>query len=141
MKDLHMAFLDFWSQFEWNGQKIPAFPTGRVPENQPFPYITFDVVQGSFFSIAFPSTYIWCQLPMDGSYNVQTQRAEIMDSIAAAIPEKGVLLRFNNGMVKLERNDASFMEYYDPEDENEDVPTGEPVIGGKISVAVRFYVY
>jgi hypothetical protein len=142
MKELHMALLDFWSGFAWNGHPVPAFPSGRVPENQSFPYITFDVVQGSFFSVAFPAAFVWCQAPKDGSYNVQAQRAEIMDLIAKAIPESGRLLRFDGGMIKMERNEGNFLSYYDPEDENDSAeqPTGEPVIGGKISLSVRFYV-
>lgn len=140
MKNLHMALLDFWSGFSWGGKKIPAFPTGRVPKDQPFPYITFEVLEGGFFSFAFPTAIVWCQMPSDGSYNAQTQRAEILDLIAKAIPEGGTLIKFDGGMVKLDRNEGSFLSYYDPPEEN-DEPTTEPVIGGRISVSATFYIY
>ena len=139
MTNLHMALLDFWSSFKWEGKAIPAFPSGRVPENQPFPYITFEVIQGGYFSFALPTSFVWCKQPVDGSYNVQAQRAEIMDQIAKAIPESGKLLKFDGGMVRLERNDANFMSYYDETGEN-DEPAGEPIIGGRISVAAHFYL-
>lgn len=141
MTNLHLALLAFWSSFTWNGKPIPAFPESRVPENQPFPYITFEVIEGGFFSTNFPTAFIWCRQPMDGSINVQAQRASIMDQIARAIPESGRILRFDGGMVKLERNEGSFMSYYDPPEDNDENPTGEPVIGGRISVAVTFYIY
>ena len=139
MKNLHMALLNFWSGFSWGGKQIPAFPVGRVPENQPFPYITFEVLEGAFFSFALPTSFVWCKQPADGSYNVQAQRAEIMDQIAKAIPESGKLLKFEGGMVRLERNDANFMSYYDETGES-DEPAGEPIIGGRISVAAHFYI-
>lgn len=141
MKDIHLAWLDFWNGFSWNGQRLPAFPTGRVPDKQPFPYFTFDVQRGSFFSIGFPTAYIWCQQPLDLSYNAQTQRAEIMDAVAAAIPEGGRMLTFDGGAVWIQRNDANFMSYYDPkEEDNIESPTGEPVIGGRISVMTQYFV-
>lgn len=138
MTNLHMALLDFWSSFKWEGKAIPAFPSGRVPENQPFPYITFEVIQGGYFSFALPTAFVWCKQPTDGSYNVQAQRAEILDQIAKAIPESGKLLKFDGGMVRLERNDANFLSYYDEQQES---PTAEPVIGGRVSVAAHFYIY
>lgn len=138
MTKLHMALLEFWSSFEWQGEKIPAFPVGRVPENQPFPYITFEVIQGGFFGVSLPTTYVWCKQPSDGSYNVQAQRADILDQIAKAIPESGKMVRFDGGMVRLERNDTNFLSYYDePNTDN----TTEPVIGGRVSVSAHSYIY
>ena len=99
MKELHMALLDFWSGFAWNGQLVPAFPSGRVPENQAFPYITFDVVQGAFFSVAFPAAFVWCQAPKDGSYNVQAQRAEIIKYV---VKKGGIVLTNGQPMCKEE---------------------------------------
>lgn len=141
MKNLHLAWLEFWNGFTWNGQPIKAYPSGRVPDNEPFPYFTFDVQQGSFFSMGIPTAYIWCQQPKDLSYSAQAQRAEIMDQVAAAIPEGGRLLTFDGGAVWMKRNDANFMSYYDPkEEDNEEIPTGEPVIGGRISVMTQYFV-
>lgn len=140
MKNLHMALLEFWSSFQWKGQSIPAFPTGRVPKNQAFPYFTFDVAQGSYFTFSVPTAFIWCRQPMDLSYNAQAQRAEIMDAVAAAIPEGGRKISFEGGMVIIERNDANFLSYYNPEAQEDESPTAEPVIGGRISCIVRYYI-
>lgn len=141
MKNLHLAWLAFWNSFTWNGAPIPAFPSGRVPDGQAFPYFTFDVQQGRFFSIGIPTVYIWCRQPADLSFNAQTQRAEIMDQVAAAIPEGGKFLTFDGGAVWMQRNDANFMSYYDPkEEDNIESPTGEPVIGGRISLMTQYFV-
>ena len=141
MEELHKALRVFWSQFSYDGNPIPAFPAGRVPENHPFPYFTFEVMQGAFFRTTVPTSFIWCQAPSDGSFNVQAQRAKIMDQVAAAIPEAGTLIRFKWGAVVLNRNPAEFMRYYDPPDEGEEMPTAEPVIGGRISCEMKCYVY
>lgn len=140
--DLHMAWLEFWNSFEWNGQKIPAFPTGRAPKDQPFPYITFDVQHGAYFSTGFPTAFIWCRQPSDNSYNVQKQRAQIMDAVASKIPPvSGSMLTFSGGGIRIRRNGPNFMSYYDPkEEDNIESPTGEPVIGGRISLEVTYFV-
>ena len=140
MEALHKALRAFWSQFSYGGNQIPAFPAGRVPNGQPFPYFTFDVIQGAFFKTTIPTAFIWCQAPLDGSFNVQAQRAAIMDQVAAAIPEGGRLLRFNGGAVILERNPSEFMRYYDPPEEGGESPATEPVIGGRISYEMRCYI-
>lgn len=141
MKELHKALYRFWSSFIWNGRSIPAFPAGRVPDKQPFPYFTFEVVEGSYFSTTVSTSFIWCQAPKDGSYNVQAQRSEILDMVAKAIPESGSLLRFEGGAVILMRNPVTFLSYYDPPIEDEESPTAEPVIGGRISCEQRCYIY
>jgi hypothetical protein len=141
VKELHKALFKFWSQFEWGGKLIPAYPSGRVPQNEPFPYITFKVPQGAFFSATVTTAFVWCQADEDGTFNVQNQRAEILDAVARAIPEAGALLRFDGGSVVLRRNPSTFLEYYDPPSEGEETPTGEPVIGGRISYEMRFYIY
>lgn len=141
MLALHMALLSFWNSFTWNDQPVPAFPAGRVPDDQSYPYITYDTMLGSFGSVGNPVTYVWCKIPMDNRYNAQTQRAQIMDAVAEAIPEGGKLLSFAGGAVWLKRNDANFMSYYDPkEEEDADSPTAEPVIGGRISLLTQYFV-
>ena len=142
MEELHKALYKFWSQFSHGGEKIPAFPAGRVPENQPFPYITFEVIQGAFSATVVTTSFVWCQAPKDGSFNAQAQRAQIMDQIARAIPDQcGTLLRFPGGSVLLKRNPAQFMSYYDPPEEGEETPATEPVIGGRISCEMTCYIY
>lgn len=142
MEELHKALYKFWGQFSHGGKKIPAFPAGRVPENQDFPYITFEVIQGAFAATVVPTSFVWCQAPKDGSFNVQSQRAQIMEQIARAIPDqRGALLHFPGGAVLLKRNPAQFMSYYDPPEEGEETLTTEPVIGGRISCEMTCYIY
>ena len=137
---IHMALLSFWNSFSWEGHPVPAFPAGRVPKSQQYPYITYDTQLGAFGSIGNPVAYVWCQMPNDGSYNAQAQRAQIMDAVAEAIPEGGKLLSFPGGAVWLKRNDANFMSYYDPKEEDGiESPTGEPVIGGRISLFAQYF--
>lgn len=140
MEELHKALKTFWSQFTWQGASVPAFPSGRVPENQPFPYITFMVAQAAFGSAVVTTNFVWCRLGMGETFNVQAQRAQIMDQVAEAIPEAGTLLALPGGKVLLQRNPADFMRYYDPPSEGEESPTAEPVIGGRISCEMRCYI-
>ena len=140
MKELHKAMYRFWSQFTWDRQPLPAFPTGRVPEGQAFPYITFEVVEGAFLSTAFPTAFLWCQKPADVDMNVMDQRATLMDQVAQAIPAAGKMLTFPGGGVILRRNGANWLSYYDPKEENKESPTGEPIIGGRISYTIQFFV-
>lgn len=73
--------------------------------------------------------------------NVQDQRATLMDQIAAAIPLAGVWIEFSGGGVILRRNGPNWLSYYDPKaDDNLDNPTGEPIIGGRISYSVQYFV-
>ena len=44
----------FFSSFE-----MPAFPNIAVPDEQPYPYITYPVVSGTFDDDAFLSVYIY----------------------------------------------------------------------------------
>jgi hypothetical protein len=138
MRDMHKTLYKFWSQFTLDGAPIPAFPTGRVPDGQAFPYITFEVVEGEYFSTAFPVAVLWCQKPPEANINIQDQRATLMDQVAEAIPLGGVWLTMPGGGVILRRNGANWLRYYDPPPD--DVPTGEPVIGGRISYSIQFFV-
>lgn len=141
MREMHKAMFQFWRKFTYDGNPIPAFPTGRVPEGQEFPYLTFEVVEGEYFSTAFPSAFLWCQKPSDVNMNVQDQRATLMDQVAEAIPQEGVWLTFPGGGVLLRRNGPNWLSYYDPKTEdNVESPTGEPIIGGRISYSVQFFV-
>lgn len=141
MKKLHMAWLEFWNSFTWNEKPVKAYPKGRVPANEPFPYFTFEVAKGDYFSTGILTAHIWCRMPGDNSYNVQAQRAEILDAVAAKIPPRsGCMLTYNGGGVLIRRNESSFQSYYDPkEEDNISNPTGEPVIGGRISLMVQYF--
>ena len=73
---------------------------------------------------------VWCRAV--SGLNVNAQRAAILDSIAAAIPEEGTLVRLPGGMLALYRNSAGFQSYYDD-------PEDAAVIGGRTSYEIAFY--
>lgn len=141
MREMHKALYRFWSQFTWDGAALPAFPTGRVPQGQAFPYITFEVLEGEYFSTAVSPAFLWCQKPAESDMNVMDQRATLMDQVAQAIPLEGVWITFPGGGVILRRNGPNWLSYYDPQaEDNVDSPAGEPIIGGRISYSIQFFV-
>lgn len=131
MTDVHKALTAFWGSFSFGGEAIPAYLSGHVPDGAAFPYITFEVADGSAMSRSVLTAIVWCRAV--SGLNVNAQRAAILDSIAAAIPEEGTLVRLpGGGMLALYRNSAGFQSYYDdPEDAS--------VIGGRTSYEIAFY--
>lgn len=127
---INTALMTFWSQFN-----IPVFLTGHVPERQTYPYITIDIKNGAFAETGILTAFDWHKIaPSSGFAAANQERANIMDLIAAAIPNQGVRIPITGGFIKLERNGSSFQEYYDdPEDQN--------VIGGRNAYQVRYFVY
>lgn len=126
MKETHKALYSFWSQFG-----VKAYLSGEVPTDALFPYITFNVEEGSFGTATFLTAFTWHKTK---SYNVE--RTNLLDLIRQAIPESGTTLKLDNdkGLLKLERNTATFMSYYDDADDKE-------VKGSRISYQVSFYNY
>ena len=126
MTGYHNALLDFWAQFG-----VPCFLSGNVPEDQPFPYITLDIVKPAALSTTVMTAYSWHRL---GGATTQpmTERAALLDAIAAAIPESDAIIRFDGGYAILRRNPADFQSYTaDPDDKS--------VIGGRTSYEVTYY--
>ena len=139
MTPINQALYQFWSSFQHEGAPIPAYKTGQVPNDQPFPYITFEAVQGEAFSSTVLTAFVWCQDGDGVSANVQ--RAAILDDIASAIPPiSGRRLSFEGGFAMLYRNPGDFTSDYTlPEDEQP--TTGVSVLGGRVSYEVHFYCY
>lgn len=132
MTAFHQALYAFWSQFLYNSKPIPAYLSGKVPNNATFPYITFAVQKGDIFSASVLTAFIWVKA--GSGINANQIRASIMDDIARAIPMQGTRINFTGGYATIFRNTSAFMSYYDdPEDAS--------VIGGRISYEVHFYEY
>ena len=126
MTGYHNALLDFWTQFS-----VPCFLSGNVPDGQPFPYITLDIVRPAAFASTALTAISWHQMS-DITPQPMTERAELMKRIAQAIPEGGTVLRFDGGYAMLRRNSATFQSYMtDPDDES--------VIGGRTSYEITYY--
>lgn len=132
MTALHQALYAFWSQFLYGNTPIPAYLSGKVPNNATFPYITFEVQKGDIFSASVLTAFIWVKA--GSGINANAIRASIMDDIARAIPMQGTRMNFNGGYVTIFRNPSTFMSYYDD-------PEDSTVIGGRISYEVHFYEY
>lgn len=128
MRQTHKALTAFWGSFN-----VPAFISGHVPENQPFPYITFEVAQGDAFGETVLTAFNWHKIenPEISNANIMAERADLMDAIAQKIPPQGVKIPLDAGFLILSRNSADFQNYYDdPEDES--------VLGGRTSYEIRF---
>lgn len=124
MTETHKALYAFWSSFG-----VPAYLTGHVPENTPFPYITFEVVASESFAVSNLSAICWFKAK--SGVNVNKERAEMLDAIARAIPDEGTLIDTDSGKLALRRN-YNFQSYYDdPEDKS--------VVGGLTSYQISFY--
>ena len=85
MTEFHQALLAFWQGFSDGDKPLPAYLSGHVPSNTPFPYITFEVVEGAPFGRT--------------------------DAVTGAIPPQGKRLKAGSGMVMLFPNDAGFISY------------------------------
>lgn len=134
----NQALYEFWSNFEYEGQLIPAYLPGHVPQNAVFPYFTFEMGQGAFGTTAILNAFIWFQKSMEPSdLSTQMRVSEVLGLVEKAIPEGGRWLTFVGGGVLLRRNGGSFLSYYKPENEND---TALPVYGGRVSYTVQFFV-
>lgn len=125
ISDVHRALYAFWSSFG-----IPAFLSGKVPDNTTFPYITFEVLDGESLSKNVLTAFVWCKA--ESGENVNAQRASYLDRIAEAIPENGAVVYLREGMLALYRNESGFLSYYDD-------PNDGSVVGGRVSYQVNFY--
>ena len=130
MKALNQALYRFWSQFTHNGAPIKAYLMGQVPSKATFPYITFEVAAGEAFASTVLTAFVWCR--SENGQSVNAQRAELLDAIAAQIPQSGRRIPFEGGFAVISRNPADFQTYYDDEED-------ETVFGGRTSYEIRFY--
>lgn len=115
----------------WNSFGVPAYPEGSVPDGAKFPYITFRVRQGDTFTSSQITAYNWHQ---DKGQGVNSERGEMLDKIAAAIPPGGRRLKLDIGFILLQRNTASWQGLYD--DAND-----KSVKGGRTAILAFYYTY
>lgn len=96
----------------WSGFGIPAFDENSVPENTPFPYITYAENTGSLGDVLLLSASIW-----DKSTS-WVRISEISERIAKAIGEHGhYTLPLDGGYVWITKGSPFAQRMGDPEDE------------------------
>lgn len=122
MSDILAALHAFWAQFG-----VPAYLDDQVPADAQYPYITYSAVAGGAFTASVLTAFAWYK----GGTAVNTQRREIADKIASAIPNQGAKIALADGLLVLDRGSDFQMTYQDPEDED--------VIAVRTSVEVRYY--
>lgn len=131
MTDFHKALYTFWSGFFSSGKSIPAYLSGHVPPKTPFPYITFEVVEGDFLSDNILTAFGWFKAESGG--NVNADAADFLDSVEAAIPQEGAVLPVGEGYAVLCPNGSNFLSYEtDPEDRD--------IVGGRVSYEIHYYL-
>lgn len=131
MTTLHKAIVAFWSQFSYEGKAVQAYFAGMVPNNAEFPYITFDVSCGEAFSQGINTAFVWFRR-VDGESPLP-KCAEILDSIAKAIPHSGKVILADDGRAVLYRNGSNWQTYMqDAEDPD--------VLGGRTSYQINYYL-
>ena len=130
MTEVHQALYNFWAQFSYGGKPIPAYLTGHVPENEAFPYITFDVTVPSAFYASIVTATVWCRA--SSGVNVNAQRAAILDSIDRAIPEADARIDYPGGFAMLRRGSGDYHAYVTDEED-------KSVVGGMTRCEMTIY--
>ena len=131
MTEFHKALYTFWSGFSFNGKSIPAYLSGHVPSKTQFPYITFEVVEGDFFSGNILTAFGWFKAESGG--NVNAEVANFLDSVEAAIPPGGTVLPVGEGYAVLCPNGSNFLSY-------ETDPENRDIVGGRVSYEIHYYL-
>lgn len=125
MTGLKKALYAFWSGFG-----LPAYLSDSVPGNAAYPYITYEAVQGEGITRNILTATSWHLKAPDGD----TERTAVMDQIAAAIPEGGVMLPVDGGgFVVLYRNGSNFLSGVRDEDD-------DTILGGRVSYQINYYL-
>lgn len=123
MDSLNRALYAFWAGFG-----LPAYISGQVPDGASFPYLTFDVEEGTFLGKTVLTAHAWYRRENQGE-NINKQRAELLDKVKAALP---AILQLDGGGAVLWPNDAGFLSYVGD-------PTDERISGGRISYQINYY--
>lgn len=106
---------------------LPVYITGQVPSGASFPFITLTTAYAPFAQSAGITVTAWFR-----GEHAHTRCLETMDTLCAAIPEPGTLLRYRGGMAMLRRAAGSFITLVG--DEND-----RSIIGGRMRLNVHLY--
>lgn len=102
------ALTKFWESFGLTAYDENSVPSG---ENKPtYPYITYNVVTGSFGSDLALTASLWYK---SSSWEAITTKA---DEISRAIGLGGVILTYDDGAIWIKRGDSFAQRMNDPND-------------------------
>lgn len=143
MNACNQALYEFWSSFLYEGRYIPAYITGHVPVDKEdnFPYWTYEVKQGAYGTTAIATAIVWFQQSLEPTdRSAWSKISDVLGLVEKAIPEGGRWITFVGGAVLLRRNDANFLSSYNPEQEDGENVTAQPIRGGRVSYTIQFFV-
>lgn len=103
--DKEQALHQFWSQFG-----IPAYDVGTVPDDAPFPRITYEVITGNLGEQNILNASIW-----DRSRSWQSV-TEILHDLESSLGMGGQTLHCRGGMVWIYRGMPFAQRMTDPDD-------------------------
>lgn len=128
MTNFAKALTAFWSSFG-----MPAYQQDQVPDGAPFPYVTFEVVQGEPLSQNVLTARAWYRAERGQSVNVQV--AQFLDEVKKAIPPQGVTLGTGNGFFSIYPNGAGFLSWeVDPASDE-----AQKIVSGRVSYQINYY--
>ena len=90
----YQAYQSFWEMF-----RIPAYDETTVPDDATLPYITYNVISGSFDETVFPNASIWYK---GTSWKNVTEKAL---EIEATIGTGGVMIPFDDGFIWIKNSE------------------------------------
>ena len=95
--DKEQALHQFWSQFKVDGKSIPAYDQSTVPDDAPFPRITYEVITDNFGVQNVLTASIW-----DRSKSWQGV-TDILHEVEEQLGRGGQTLHCKGGMVWIYR--------------------------------------
>ena len=82
----------FWNSFSW-----PAFDENSVPDDTPFPYITYETSSDDFGNTMYRSVNLWHR---SSSWEDITKKEQ---SIANKITRGGVMVPYDGGAILIQK--------------------------------------
>lgn len=131
MTDITSALWRFWSQFEMDGEPIPVYQSGVVPDDAEYPYITFDPAQADAMNTLPLSATLWVRYANGNSASAIAQRTAFMGAVRRALPPGGVILRLDVGYMVLRRGSGDFLSALSDENDRN-------VLGGRVGYEVTY---
>lgn len=127
---IQQALTAFWSQFTVDGEPVPAYIKELAPSDESFPYIAMTMRFGDAMDTLPLVSTVWCK-QVDGM-SANKQREGILNQIAAALPNSGVMIPCSPGFLMLRRSSGDFITLMTDEEDPD-------YLGGRVGYEVTFY--
>ena len=95
----------------WSGFKLPAYDENTVPDNAPFPYITYEVSNDDFGNSLAQTASLWYR--ESGWANITAKEQEIADFITRG----GRMITYDYGAMWIRKASPWSQRMNDPSDE------------------------